>query len=115
MCNVKSFAHVTYNVALRTHIISCNHIAIKTKHDSLFWLPPYTLPQCTHVCVVLLADDDSQLDDMSSRVASRMTSGASRRSRAPTALGVTMATALSVPGSATGEWGVGGREGGGRS
>eukprot|EP00731_Ephydatia_muelleri_P007403 Em0003g1651a len=47
-------------------------------------------------------DDDSQLDDMSSRVASRMTSGASRRSRAPTALGVTMATALSVPGSATG-------------
>ena len=42
------------------------------------------------------------MDDLSSKVASRMTSGASRRSRAPTALGINVATALSVPASATG-------------
>ena len=44
-----------------------------------------------------------------------MTSGASRRSRAPTALGINVATALSVPASATGYWeGRGGEGRGGK-
>ena len=51
------------------------------------------------------------MDDLSSKVASRMTSGASRRSRAPTALGINVATALSVPASATGYWEGRGGEG----